>query len=195
MQEKDRQLKEQTSLRDEITSLRDSQKIFAAMLAEKEGLSDEVDPQKKANLLKKFDEIEENRKKQEVLNKQKAETEEYNRKADAIYKEAKELFKDDEDKVADVEAYLRAGQVELAQRKVERARTSVEKPKEVNIEELTKQIKIDAEKEILKKYNLLKVEDGLPGGANKSFAEIEKGYVENTVSKADYEAARKKRNL
>ena len=35
LQEKDRQLKEQTSLRDEITSLRDSQKIFAAMLAEK----------------------------------------------------------------------------------------------------------------------------------------------------------------
>jgi len=159
--EKDRKLKEQVDLSQQISDLQETQKIFAAMIAERGDTTEDINelqPQAKQGYLKKFEELQT----QQEARRKQAEGEvkraEYNKAADAIYAEAKAIFKDDEDQLERIEDYLYAGKLERAQARIAKARTS-SKPKETE-EEMRERIR----EEILKEEGKLRTDTGAPFG-------------------------------
>jgi len=199
LQEKDKLIKEQTSLRDEISSLRESQKILAAMLAEKDGLTDEVNPEKKSSLLKKFDEIEVKQKQKEEEAKRKESQDKlietvssYQKKVEALgLKEGDDAY--DEIRELVVKGLYKTADIRI--KKIEKEKSVVDAKPNEELETLKKQLaERDAE---LKKFKGggLESETGKPAGQTKNFADIERDYIGGKVSFKDYAEARQKQGL
>jgi len=75
--EKDRLLKEQSDLNSRIDGMEETQRILAAMLAERGAVDEEVDPTKRDKYLNQFDEIAKRQKQERELAQQKARQDEY----------------------------------------------------------------------------------------------------------------------
>ena len=124
---REKQIRELSDTNSRLDGLQETQKIFAAMLAEKGQIDEDVTPERKIDYLKKFDEIAENQKRQREVDTKKAQQEEYNQKANAIYERAKEAFKDDSESLERIEDALSLGNLERAEKRISKA----EEPKKV----------------------------------------------------------------
>jgi DNA repair exonuclease SbcCD ATPase subunit len=189
LQEKDKLIKEQTSLREEISTLRESQKILAAMLAEKDGITDEANPERKSEYLKKYNEIEEKQKKKAEEAKRKEAYEKQVEVVTSYQKKVEELgLKEGDDDYDEIKELVTKGFYKMADNKIkklDKEKTVTNAKPNEELETLKKQI---AEKDAeLKKFKGggLESETGKPSGvANAIYSRTE---IAN-MSISDYEA-------
>lgn len=198
--EKDKQLKEQKTLREEINTLKESHKILATLLAEKENISDEVPENKKSEYLKKFDDLYDKKEKEA---KQKEAIEKLTETLRDMQSRTEALGLTEEDEEYwDIYSLARTGDP-INIKKAELKLKKLEKEKQVKSAEPQKEEKEDKDKEIADlKAELKKLKGGSlesevprPAGQTKSFEEIEKDYIAGNVSLKDYEEARRKKGL
>lgn len=191
------ELKRQTDFKTELDGLKQTYKILAAAIAEKQAISEEgVDnmPQgKRQDLLAKFDEIEKTqdakRKESEARNKARI----YQEEADSVYERAKKVFGDNEDALEKVEDRLSQGFYNPL--KLERAKAMVEKAEKEMVkktEQPTEEERI--EKEIqrrLSEKSKFKTDTAVPASRGLSAKEVIARYAagDKSVSDSDYQRA------
>ena len=159
--QKDRELKTQSDLREEIRGLREDYEILAVGIAtrgEEENLDGTKRPDILAELQKRRAIADSNRKAQEAS----LLAQEYNQKADNIYAQAQTLFEGED--LKDIEDLLKSGNLVMAQREVRKASKgkstlTKELPKETDDERIEKRVQ-----EELRRRGLLTSDDGITGG-------------------------------
>jgi hypothetical protein len=180
--EKDRLLKQQQDFRSEMDEMKESIQIMAGLVAKGEMSPEQAQDAKNEFARMKQDSLE--RKRQTEL---KAQADVYNQRADAIYQKAQEVL--DEDGIADVVAHLKAGNPDLAERKIAKATKGVKpveekKPEVVDEKTLREKMK----KEIMAELGLLNTETGQPSGKGMT---KDKAYAEYAAGRMDATEARK----
>jgi hypothetical protein len=178
LKEKDRLLQEKGEWRGEIESIKETQKILTALLAEQGRTTGEED---KGQLLQKYDQI---LKQQEVKQKEaqlKAQREAYNTKADAIYSKAKELVTSRKD-LKTIELLLKNGDPDGAEEIVsefEKEKKVVEPKveKEESVEDRAKKLADEMVKKVLEERGLLKQDNITQSGNVQSELEEQDAYI------------------
>lgn len=192
------ELKRQRDLREELAELKETQRLFAAMLAEKGTVEEQPEgmPQgRKQELLTKFEELQ---KQQEEKRKQadvEAKRQEYIRQADEIWNRAKTLgIPEDDDTLLNIEDYLKEGNLKRAEitvKKFEAAKKPVEskkeEPKETEEQRINRLVE-ERLQQAMKEKGLLKTDSATPSGRAVTKQDIIKRYAEGdtSVSESDY---------
>lgn len=126
---KDAELKRASDLHSRLDNLEETQKIYAALMAEKLGENPEGDETpRKQDLLKKFDEVAAKQKQARIEADARAKQEDYFRRADDVYKSAEEVYGDDVDALANVRSLIRSGDFDLAEKKITKAKAKTQTP-------------------------------------------------------------------
>ena len=173
--EKDRKLSEQAGivgLRQEMADMRDSNKLLAAMLAERDVTEniDDLSPKDKQGYLKKFEDLEQKQEAKRKADEVETQRKVYNQRADELFTRAKSAFKDDDESLEKVEDLLYAGRFERAEAKVAKAESTSESKKETD-EEIYERVN----QKKLKDADLLKTDRGTPSGGSLDDAAFKKG--------------------
>jgi len=189
--EKDQKLKEASNFQGELEALKETQKIFAAMLSEKEGISDldEMPSGKKTDYLKKFEEIESNQKQKKQLEQLQEQIGAIQNRvntlglteADDAYWEIYELA------TTGTPASLKRAEIKLNKMEANKVETQKENPKESDeIKELRAK-NAELEKQLKISSGELDVDKAQPSGGG--FKTYTKEQVANMTSK-QYEKER-----
>lgn len=177
LKEKDRIIKGQVDTTSRLDTLEDMIKILAIT----KGVQDDelrVDETQRPDINKAFADISKKREEQTRLSEEKRTRDEYNQRANAIYAQGKEKFKDDEESLDRLEFFLERG-------KLERAEALLAKEVKVEKPDLEKEKK-EKEKEKLAEEGELKSEMGSPAGAVDRFT-LEKAANYSTKGKSKKE--------
>jgi len=178
--QKDRDLKTQSDLREEIRGLREDYEILAVGIAtrgEEENLDGTKRPDILAELQKRRATADSNRKAQEAS----LLAQEYNQKADTIYAQAQTLFEGED--LKDIEDLLKTGNLIMAQREVRiasKGKTPVTKvlPKETDEERIAMGVQA-----VLRERGLLDSDTGIPGGGKRdSSGEAAREYASGSIT-------------
>lgn len=155
----------------------EAQRLLAAMLAERGDIeSEEVPAGRKQDLLKRYEakeqELAVKKREAEAKSRQNA----YNQQADALHNRAVAVFAEDEDALYQIRAYLRAGDLDLAEKKIAKAesksKTSIPSGKTETEEERTNRLVEEKYQTKLKEAGLLKTDTATPSGRTKSEHDI-----------------------
>ena len=166
--EKDRKIKEQADLTARLDGFEETQKILAGMLNERIASGEGLEPTERKDYLAQFDEITKRQKKEREDAQTRTQQEEYSRQCDAIYANAKEAFKDDEDALFQVRTFLMSGATDLAEQKIAKAKAKSTDTKEKVVESEEDRIERIAEEKLRKKMEekgMLESDAGSPAGA------------------------------
>ena len=179
LKEKDKQLKDKTDIRSEFDTLKNMVKVMATQgIGVDEDSLNVSDPSKKANIDKLFSDMEDKQIKQTEENNQREAQREYAVQAQATFKDASEVFKDDIVAVAEIETLLDRGDIKLAQAKVAKAKG---KPKEVKVVETEAEMETRIRKKIETEQNLRSSVTGKPAGGNPTLESLRAKDI-NTMS-------------
>lgn len=155
---KDEELKRQVNIDTRLDGFEETQKILAGMLSERMASGEEIEPEKKTDYLKQFEAVQDRQKKTRDDATVKAQQDEYDRQANAIYARAQEAFSNDEDSLFQVKTFLMNGSPDLAEKKIAKAEG---KTKTVETDEQVYD-RIKAQKQ--KDEGLLKTDNALSSG-------------------------------
>jgi len=187
--EKDKQLKKQTDLNSRLDDLDERLKILAAMQAE--GIrgeeAEDITPEKRKGLLDHYETIEKQQADKRKQAEVKAQQDDYNQKADALYTRAKITFKDDEEGLEKIEDLLASGRFDRAEKKVANAEGSL--PKGENEADRIERL---AEEKLLakmKEKGMLPSDNSEPSGVGTSASKAMEEYVKGKITA---EAAKKR---
>ena len=180
--EKDKELKKLQNFETRQLELEDRIELLATALAsgvkpDDAGL-EEVRPDVVNVLKQKRQEQEAKRKQDELLQAQQ----EFTRRADDIYSKAETIYGEDEDALYNIRSLIRAGDLDLAERKVNK----VAKAKETTTKE-TEEQRIDrlANEKLQKKLEergLLSSETNLPSGGNLTKQQAMERYIKGEIN-------------
>ena len=185
--EKDKQLKRQTDLNNRLDDLDDRLKILAAIQAEGIGgeETEEITPEKKQGLLHRYETLEQQQAEKRKQAEIKAQQDDYNRQADAIYARAKVALKDDEEGLEKIEDLLASGRgLERAEKKVAKAEASSSKG-ETEAERIERLAEAKAEEKLrakMEEKGMLTSDNNLPSGTGTSATKAMAEYVKGNIS-------------
>ncbi len=190
---KDAELKRASDLHSRLDNLEETQKIYAALMAEKLGENLEGDETpRKQDLLKKFDEVAAKQKQARIEIEARAKQEEYFRRADEVYREAETVYGDDVDSLANVRSLIRQGDFDLAEKKINKAKAKTPVPPVAQTQKVeTEEERINrlVEERITQKIKdnpLLKTETATAMGRVGSRDEIIARYVRGEATEDEY---------
>ena len=174
--QKDRLLKERENYARRLDSVEDSIQILAGLVSK----GGNFDPDMVDGYKKEFASLKEQRKREEEAVALKEKQDEYMQKATSIYAEAEGIFSDDVDTLHLIRNYIRAGDFDLAEKKIVKAKG--DKPVDNKpSDEVTKRLEaLEKENQRLKDIvsGRLDSETGLPAGASGDEKTIRKNYRE-----------------
>ena len=160
-------------VKQEVASLKSLVKLLAA--AQSQGVSpeyvEEMPKAKQQDLIKAW-EVEEEKKRQ-------AETR-YNQSM-KIYGQAEEIYGDDIDALHQIRNFIRNGDFDLAEKKIERDKVK-ESPKKESEEDMKKRIEEEVKTKIFKERGWNITDDGAPSGASGNLNEKEQAFIEGKLS-------------
>jgi len=162
---KEEDIRKQSQLNTRLDDLDERLRILVAMQGN-ESLGDLPDEEKRS-LLGKYDQIEKEQAEKRKRTEAKAQQDEYNRKADAIYIRAKEVFKDDDDGLEKVENLLMLGRIDKAEEKISKAESTSKSTKEDADVKFNKRLE-EEKRKWMEESGLLKTETGMPSGRGLS---------------------------
>ena len=156
------EVKQQSNLRSRLDTLEQSQKLLVAILSERGNVSDVEDmpTHQKTDYIKKYDEILEKQKQQEVLAEKRAKEQTWQEQATTMYERAEMVYGDDIDALHTIRNLIRANDLDLAEKKIAKAEKTKTEP--ANEEERIEQKAL----ELLKKQG--KLPDDLGGASTGS---------------------------
>lgn len=185
LQEKENKLREQAGSNTRMDGIEQRMEIIA--LALDKGLSvGEIDGEK-LNLKQEFAELKAKQDKVRDDDRNKTAYDEYVQKGNAIYTEAEELFGDDIDKLHDIRNLIRANDLDLAEKKIAKARGTSEPKKETNVPTVEEQVTERLRQE-MEKRGLLRSDNGAPAGETTNDDKIKENYRKNPNNKANRDA-------
>lgn len=171
--QKDRLIKDREAQATRLDSLEDSIQILAGVVAK----GGNIDPEDANEYKKSFAAIKEQRDRDKKESALKLKEDEYMQKAIAIHTEAEGVFGDDTDKLHTIRNLIRAGDFDLAEKQIAKAK---EKPvdKEPTDDKVVSDLKKEVEKLKREISGSADSETGLPTGSSANVAEIRKRFRE-----------------
>lgn len=182
--EKDKEIKRQANIETRLEELGERMELLATAWATSSGQSeDSLDTYKeqKRDVLEDLRKVKQDQDKKRKEDQLKVEQEEYIRNCDAIHARAKEVFADNEDAIFQVRAYLRSGDLDLAESKIAKAEVSKKTPtesSEARIERLAEE-KARARWE---KEDLLETDTGGPSASSVSAMDATEKYIKGQIT-------------
>src|SRR3990167_189985 len=189
--EKDKEIKRRQGLEQTITGIEERIELLATAMAtgsrpDETGLTDSKDEVLKA-LKQKKQEQDTKRKMDDELSAQM----EFTKRADEIYGKAETIYGEDEDSLFNIRSLIRAGDLDLAERKINKAAkakettTATKETEEQRIERLATE---RLQKE-LEKRGLLTSETNHPSGGNLTKQQAMERYIKGEITADDAKKA------
>jgi len=165
--EKDLELKKRAELDTRLDGLEATQRFLIGALQEKGyAPDDETLETKKTDYLQQYDNLVSRKKAEREQESIKAQQEEYNRRADAVYARAKEAYGDDDESLEKIEDLLSSGRIDRAEAKLEKAVKTTDTKKKVESEDERFARRLEEEKrKWMEETGQLESETGVPSAS------------------------------
>jgi len=183
--EKDKEIKRRQGLEQTITGIEERIELLATAMAtgsrpDETGLTDSKDEVLKA-LKQKKQEQDTKRKMDDELSAQM----EFTKRADEIYGKAETIYGEDEDSLFNIRSLIRAGDLDLADRKINKAAKAKETTtikKEETEEQRIERLATEKLQKELEKRGLLTSETNHPSGGNLTKQQAMERYIKGEIS-------------
>ena len=183
--EKDKEIKRRQGLEQTITGIEERIELLATAMAtgsrpDETGLTDSKDEVLKA-LKQKKQEQDSKRKVDEELSAQM----EFTKRADEIYGKAETIYGEDEDSLFNIRSLIRAGDLDLADRKINKAAKAKETTtikKEETEEQRIERLATEKLQKELEKRGLLTSETNHPSGGNLTKQQAMERYIKGEIT-------------
>ena len=191
LEERNKESKKSADLDSRITAMQDSIELLATAMATQREVGD-IDQSTRVDVvaeLRKKRTEQENRRRQEDTERT---NQEYAQKGAAIYAQAEEIFGDDIGELHDIRNLIRAGDYDLAERKIEKSKKGT--PKETDEQRIAKLVE-ERVRQRLEESGLLEEHLATPSARSSNFVDIERKYATGEITTAEYTKAREKEGI